>query len=189
ILKKVSGETIFCLLSASIIQDSLQGDLLKVIIFQDITERKQAELKVIEYSEKLEQSNSRLDQFAYIVSHDLKAPLRAISNLTQWLYEDLEKELNVENKKNLDLLKGRVMRIESLINGILEYSKIGRTKVDAEVVNVAVLIHEVLDLLVPPPHFKICIQGDMPVLNTPKVMLHQVFSNLISNAVKYNDKE
>src|SRR5690606_9702448 len=72
ILKKVSGETIFCLLSASIIQDSLQGDLLKVIIFQDITERKQAELKVIEYSEKLEQSNSRLDQFAYIVSHDLK---------------------------------------------------------------------------------------------------------------------
>ena len=178
---RANGDNIICSLSASIIPDTVSGDLLKVIILQDITERKRA-------AERLEKSNRDLDQFAYIVSHDLKAPLRAINNLAQWIYEDVGPVIGDDSRKNLELLRGRVLRMDALITGILEYSKIGRTKTTSGLVDVSALLAEILDLLSPPKHFRITIESNMPVLNTAKIMLLQVFSNLISNAIKYNDK-
>lgn len=178
---RANGENIICSLSASIIADTVSGDLLKVIIFQDITERKRA-------AERLEKSNRDLDQFAYIVSHDLKAPLRAINNLAQWIYEDVGPVIADDSRKNLEMLRGRVLRMDALITGILEYSKIGRTKTSSGLVDVSALLGEVLDLLAPPKHIGVVVETDMPVLNTSKIMLLQVFSNLISNAIKYNDK-
>ena len=181
-------QEIICSLSASIIPDSISGDILKVITLRDVTEKQKTEIKLQEYAARLERSNKELDQFAYIVSHDLKAPLRAIINLSQWLHEDLELSLSNENKKNLDMLKGRAFRMEALITGILEYSKIGRTKLQSESINVGELISEVLDSLIPPKHVKIT-TAEMPTVIAPRIPLFQIFSNLIGNAVKYNDKE
>jgi PAS domain S-box-containing protein len=182
------GDEIVCSLSASIIQDSIAGDLLKIIVIRDVTEREETERKLQEYAARLEKSNKELDQFAYIVSHDLKAPLRAIMNLSQWLQEDLEPTLSDDSKKNLDMLKNRTFRMEALITGILEYSKVGRSKIQAELVDVSVLISDVLESLIPPKHIKIE-TSKMPLLMAPKIMLFQIFSNLVGNAIKYNDKE
>lgn len=142
-----------------------------------------------EYTRTLEKSNKELDQFAYIVSHDLKAPLRAISNLSQWLKDDLGAALTGDNLTNLNMLMGRVRRMESLINGILEYSKIGRENTPAEMVDVSKLVEEVVEILSPPAHIRVEVGKSMPTLHTSRILMFQVFSNLISNAMKFNDKK
>jgi signal transduction histidine kinase len=140
------------------------------------------------YHRALEKSNKELDEFAHIVSHDLKAPLRAISNLSLWLQEDLGDSLTGDNRDNFSKLRNRVVRMEALINGILEYSRIGRQSVRSESIDVFLLVQEIVEILGPPANVKIHIQPDLPTLHGPKLLLIQVFSNLISNAIKYNDK-
>lgn len=136
----------------------------------------------------LENRNRELDQFSYVVSHDLKAPLRAIANLSEWLEEDLEDKLTEDTKKQMDLLRGRVHRMEALINGLLQYSRVGRIKGDLETVDVGTLLTQVLDSLDPPSEFTIKIEGEMPTLVTESLPLQQVFINLISNAIKHHDR-
>ena len=137
----------------------------------------------------LKNRNQELDNFAYVASHDLKAPLRAISNLATWLEEDLEQQISEENKEYLNLMRSRVDRMENLIQGLLEYSRIGRKKIPSQKINVEVLVSEVIDSLDPPPGFTITIKENMPTLNTEVIPLQQVFSNLISNAIKYHPQE
>lgn len=144
--------------------------------------------ELVRHSDQLKKQNDELNQFSYVVSHDLKAPLRAIFKLSQWIEEDLSAVMTEETKENMEILRGRVLRLESLINGLLEYSKIGRTNIIPEKTDVKLLLKEIIDLLSPPSHFAIHIQPDMPVFNTKKILLQQVFINLISNAIKYNDK-
>lgn len=164
-------------------------------ILRDITERiefekklKEKEEKLMEYSKELERSNKELDQFAYVTSHDLKAPLRAISNLVTWIEEDSKEKLDESIKTNMDLLKSRVKRMENLINGILEYSRIGRIKTTIEKIDFENMINEVIDSIDPPKSFKFEIQSGLPVFFAEKIRLEQVFSNLISNAIKHHDK-
>jgi len=137
---------------------------------------------------ELEAKNKELDQFAYVVSHDLKAPLRGIENASRWVEEDMGKELPANIQEYLMMMRIRVHRMENLINGILALSRIGRTKEVKEVVDVQQLLSEIIDLLAPPEHIKIQVSTQMPVLYTVRIQLQQVFSNLISNAIKYHDK-
>jgi len=153
----------------------------------DITESKIAEKKLKEYSSDLERINKELDQFAYVVSHDLKAPLRAINNLSQWIEEDLETVLEADTAKNFDLLRGRVSRMESLINGILEYSRAGRMKFSAESIDLNSFINDIIESLASSNKIKFHVQKNMPVISSERIVLEQVFANLISNAIKYND--
>ena len=136
----------------------------------------------------LQKKNQELDQFAYVVSHDLKAPLRAINSLAEWIAEDLP-ELDPDVRRNLDLMRGRVQRMENLINGILEYSRIGRKQLPQSEVNVTQLVQEVIDSLSPSGNVTIKVQPNMPEIKAEKILLLQIFSNLIGNAIKYNDKE
>jgi len=170
------------------IQDAESTVFFKIILVRDITDKDAAEQKLAEYTKRLEKNNKELSQFAYIVSHDLKAPLRAIANLSAWLKEDLGSSLLDENKKNMDMLNSRAIRLESLINGILEYSKIGREQILSERVDIYTLLSEVVEMLCPPENIQVQISDKMPVLDAPKIMLLQVFSNLIGNAIKYNNK-
>jgi signal transduction histidine kinase len=144
--------------------------------------------ELIRYSEQLKKQNEELNQFSYVVSHDLKAPLRAIFKLSEWIEEDSNEVISDESRKNMQTLRGRVFRMESLINGLLEYSKIGRKNIPYEKVDVKTMLKENIDLLNPPPHIEITIECDLPVIKTKKILLQQVFINLISNAIKYNDK-
>jgi PAS domain S-box-containing protein len=134
----------------------------------------------------LEASNRELDQFAYVASHDLKAPLRGIANLSQWIEEDIgAQNLSAETREHLSLLRGRVHRMEALIDGILQYSRAGRVREKPERVEVGKLVEEVVDLLAPPPSVRVEIAPDLPVLVAEKLPLQQVLQNLIGNAIKY----
>jgi len=155
---------------------------------RDIQMRKEAEIKMELYMRDLEKINKELDKFAYIVSHDLKAPLRAIANLSSWIEEDMGSHMGEEVKSNFDLLLGRVVRMEALIDGILAYSRISRQKNPRETVDVKQLVNQSIDLLGRPAGFEFNFTSDMPVIFTDKIKLQQVFMNLIGNAIKHNDK-
>jgi light-regulated signal transduction histidine kinase (bacteriophytochrome) len=137
----------------------------------------------------LERSNKELDQFAYVASHDLKAPLRGIANLTQWLEEDLGERVTGTSLEHMQLLKGRVARMEALIDGILAYSRAGRTRDKPERVDVGKLLSESIELLAPGDGIEIIVQPDMPTIETARVPLQQVFMNLLGNAIKHTKRE
>jgi signal transduction histidine kinase len=137
---------------------------------------------------ELQQVNTELKDFAYIVSHDLKAPLRAISSLTEWIIEDYEESFDEDGKEQLSLLKSRVTRMYQLLEGILRYSRIGRGQEEKEVLDLNELVSEVISALLPVEGFKISIIGDLPPIFADKTKIYQVFQNIISNAIKYNDK-
>ena len=160
-----------------------------VIIARDIRERKAAEAKQKELVTHLENSNKELKQFAYITSHDLKAPLRGISMLAQWILEDSEAVLSTESKNNLAMLTKRVRRLYSFLEGVLAYSKIGLSKELTFDIDLNDLVNEVVDLLSIPTHINLSIDSKLPVVTVAKTHMIQVFQNLISNAIKYNDKE
>ncbi len=134
----------------------------------------------------LKRRTQELDEFAYITSHDLKAPLRAIANLSQWLEDDIAEHLHGENLRQMQLLRERVERLEALINGLLEYSRAGRLHSEPEPVEVEALLTQVIDKFAPPTQFTIEILPGMPTLVTEGLPLQQVFAHLIGNAIKHH---
>lgn len=161
----------------------------------DIDDHKQAETALRERTQRLAQAtkaladrNRELDQFAYVTSHDLKAPLRGIGNLAQWIEEDLGDLATGDIRQQLDLLRGRVQRMEALIDGILQFSRVGRVRENIESVDVGALLTETVDLLTPPSTFTVDIGENMPTLVAERTRLQQVFQNLISNALKHHNR-
>ncbi|UCD50348.1 MAG: GAF domain-containing protein [Phycisphaerales bacterium] len=137
---------------------------------------------------ELRRSNKELQDFAYVTAHDLKAPLRGIGTLTDWIASDYADKFDAQGQEQLGLLKGRVSRMSELIDGILHYSEIGRTSKCREWVDLNKLLPEVIAQLVPPEDMEITIEDPLPELVIEKVRLIQVFQNLIGNAIKYMDK-
>jgi signal transduction histidine kinase len=137
---------------------------------------------------ELTKKNKELDQFAYVVSHDLKAPLRGISNIISWIEEDHVEQVTPEINRNLILIKGRTTRLENMINGLLEYARVGKTKKSIEAVPIQDVLNELIDLIVP-PGTSLVISKELPVIHAVKVHIEQVFANLLSNAVKYNSNK
>ena len=154
----------------------------------DISERKQAEKAIQRYTAELERSNRDLDQFAYSASHDLKAPLRAADQLAQWVMEDSGPSLSEESRRDLELMRKRLARMQHLLDDLLAYSRVGRTQQHPEVVDTAALVHEVVDLLALPAGFQVTV-APMPILTTSRAPLAQVFRNLLGNAVKHHHRE
>jgi PAS domain S-box-containing protein len=172
----------------------------RIIIIRDITDRQQAAAKLrakaaqmidlnnslTASNQSLLQTNNELDQFAYITSHDLKAPLRAIASLSEWIEEDLDKLMSPETRSQMHLLRSRVYRMQSLLNGLLEYAQAGRKQSLTTTVDVNRLLAKVVQSLAPPDTFAIIIESSMPVFNTRERPLQQVFSHLIDNAIRHH---
>ncbi|HLG38850.1 MAG TPA: ATP-binding protein [Chitinophagaceae bacterium] len=135
---------------------------------------------------ELQSRNAELDKFAYVVSHDLKAPVRGIHNVIKWIEEDLGNELSPQMKKYLDIIPQKTKRMEDLINGLLDYARI-RKKTEPEQTDVDELVSQIAEDIVP-ANYKVEIKN-LPVIFAEKIKLEQVFTNLISNSVKYSSRE
>lgn len=160
---------------------------------QDMTEdargaRSELEAKLVE----LEQSNSDLQKFAYVASHDLKSPMRAVHQLAAWIEEELEGVSGVENtevRKHLKQLMGRADRMQKLLDSLLTYATVGENQQELTSFESATCIREVIEFISPPEEIKIAIVGDMPRVFGEKPLFEQVISNLLSNAIKHSDSE
>ena len=178
---------------------ALAGDL-RSAIEAELAQRMKSELVQLRHLDalsgqpnrqrELERSNADLEEFAYAASHDLKAPLRAIGHLAQWIGEDLGTTANPDTIENLKLLQGRVMRLQSLLDGLLAYSRVGRqTDTTVEEVNIAELVSDIVALLAPPPSFIVACEANMPLLRTDRMPIEVVLTNLISNGLKHHDRD
>ena len=159
-----------------------------VVSHEDITARWLLEQQRAGLIAELQTANHELNEFAYVVSHDLKAPLRGISTLSSWLLEDCAEKLGPEGREQLGLIHSRVKRLSGLIDAILSYSRAGRSQVIRSLVDLHVLVRNTIDLLAPPPHVRVQIIDPLPLLSLHAVQAQQVFQNLLSNAIDFMDK-
>jgi PAS domain S-box-containing protein len=181
-----TGEIRDVAIKASLIE--VGGKKLLQGIFRDITENKKAELLKSQLLEQLGSANQELKDFAYVVSHDLKAPLRGIKTLTDWITTDYADKLDDNGRQQISLLTSRVDRMHNLIDGILQYSRIGRVQEEKAQINLNELVPEVIDTIAPPENITITIENELPTIEFEPTRITQVFQNLLSNAVKYMDK-
>lgn len=182
------------------IKNGADDYLIKGKIFRDVLERSiyyalerrkeqdRAKKKLAKLIEDLKSANKELKDFAYVVSHDLKAPLRAIKTLADWLVTDYTDKLDQDGKEQIDLLISRVDRMHKLIDGVLQYSRIGRKKDTPVYIDLNDLMPQIIDSLAPPDNIKIEIKNNLPAIFAEKSGIFRIFQNLLSNAVKYMDK-
>lgn len=166
-----------------------QGKLLTYDgLLQDITELKLAEQVQMQLLAEVEQTTEELKDFAYIASHDLKAPLRGISALAGWISADYGDKLGDEGRAQIGLLLTRVKRMHSLIDGVLQYSRLSRTKEKSVKVDLNEVVSEVVAELAPPENVEIVVGKTLPVITCGRNSIRQVFYSLLNNAVTFMDK-
>ena len=152
-----------------------------------VLEIEQTNIRLSVATRLLENRNRELDEFACIASHDLQAPLRGIANLTDWLSNDLEGNLPPENQQQIDLIQMRVLQMDTLIKGLLQYARVGRENIESTSINLSQAIAEAIETIAPGPNFQVHFPTDLPTITTQSLLLRQVFANLIGNAIKYHD--
>jgi PAS domain S-box-containing protein len=154
----------------------------------DITDRKLSELSLRDNNRRLERSNRDLEDFAYIASHDLKTPLSGIKSAALWLEEDL-RDLSDESQKLLGLMRSRINRMERLLDDLLTYSRVGRAETATSENNLADIFASIIEVLNPPAHIQVRVEGELSVVVSASAQLEQVLRNLINNAIKHHDKQ
>ena len=155
----------------------------------NLRERKEVEIKNTVLLKKLAKSNEELEEYAHIVSHDLKSPLRSISALNSWIKADNHgkfDELSLQNFKDID---NTLETMENLISNILEYSSINSNEEVNNAVDLNVLVEDLKTVLFVPENISINILNELPVVIGDKTKFQQLFQNLISNSIKFIDKE
>jgi signal transduction histidine kinase len=159
------------------------------VMFEDVTERHRLTAAVERHGRDLERSNRDLDDFAYVASHDLKAPLRDIHNLASWIAEDAAEVLPAASARHLALLRERITRMEGLLDDLLAYSRADRVRPPPEAFDVGAVIEAALRLVGPHEGFEIVVSGDLPTIHTPRVPFDQVIRNLVTNSIKHHDRK
>ena len=158
-------------------------------IQNDVTERIEFENERTQLMQRIMQSNEELNEFAHFISHDLRAPLRGIHSLATLLLKGQNTAKSSEDKEILNLMIYSVERMHNLIENLLEYARTGKTKDPIVDSPLADILDEIQSLLNPPDAITISYDRDLPSLTGQRTLITQVFQNLISNAIKYNDKE
>jgi light-regulated signal transduction histidine kinase (bacteriophytochrome) len=152
-------------------------------------ERDKIELKEsLKQYQKVDNINKELKEFVFIVSHDLKAPLRGIKTLANWILSDSSDKLGDEANEQMNLLLERVERMYGLIEGALQYSRANRTEGKQVQIDLNTFVPETINMVDPPKNITVTIENELPVIECEEVHVMQVFQNLVSNAIKYMDK-
>ncbi len=189
------GHIIWISVTGILRRDASGTPLYFISSIEDISHRKQAEftlqaqaVQLAETTALVELRNQELNRFSHTVSHDLKAPLRGISNLAGWISEDLSETVDPDILANLELMRSRVSRMDSLIDGLLNYAKVGNTEASLETFRVEQLLSEIVDSLSIPDRFVVELPAELPSITTHRVLLNQVLANLIGNAYKHHNR-
>ena len=153
------------------------------------TELSQANDHLAQHASELARSNKELDEFAYIASHDLKAPLRGIENLANFILEDAGEHMPDESRADMDVMKGRITRMNGLLDDLLAFSRVGRTEGKATDVDTGEIVEDIVGMLEIPEDFTIEAVSEMPTVHTPHAAIHTVFRNLIGNALKHRERD
>ena len=185
---KRDGGVIDVLLSATAVWSDDGQIVQSLAVIADVTAKKRAEDIAQAYTAALERSNKELDRFAYAVAHDLKSPLRAIDNLAMWVAESSQEVLPEKAMEDLVLLRSRVRRLESTLDGLLNYARIGRATAEPEPVDPVKLVREIVVHIGVPKGFVIEIDPSMPMVYTFKLALEQSLQNLLDNAIKHHHR-
>ena len=154
----------------------------------DVADQQALEAELARLKASFDKLNKEFGDFAYIVSHDLKAPLRGVKTIVEWIAADYSEALDEEGREQLAMLVNRVERMHNLIEGVLQYSRIGRIKEEIEAVDLNEAVAEVLDQQERPAAVQITVQPDLPVVQAEPARIRQAFVHLIDNAVKFMDK-
>ncbi|MBX2817804.1 MAG: PAS domain S-box protein [Saprospiraceae bacterium] len=188
-IKTLRGESKTVHINASLIRDEQHKPIAAQGIVRDITELMQLQKQKEELLESLGRSNEELSDYAHVVSHDLKSPLRSIDALVTWILDDNKETLDETTLANFDLIKQTLEKMEQLISGILEYAS--ATSMDQKMlaVNVSDLIHGSIQMLHVPPGIQIEVDSGLPQVMCHPTKIQQVFQNLIGNAIKYMDSD
>lgn len=188
-VKNKKGELRYWLVSGAPNYD-LEGNLIGSIgINFDITEIKNLQIQKGKLLSQLEKSNDELQEYAHVVSHDLKSPLRSINALVSWLKSDNKDNFDKVSLQNLSLIETTIEKMDNLISDVLAYSSIGSENTEQFDVDLNILIEELIQFLYKPDHVKIHVINTLPVVMGDKIKLQQLFQNLMSNAIKFIDKE
>lgn len=180
------------LLEIDIALRSEQTEVGKVIVVsvRDLSNIRRYEKEIIRRNEHLQLINIELEKFAHIVSHDLKSPLKQVKALSDLLLMEFSEEKQQNIVDILQHLRGSVESMERLIHGILEYSELGRSKdLQQSEVNLNQIVQEIKQLVSIPDTFTLEIPDKLPIIKANPIKILQVMMNLITNAIKYNDKE
>jgi len=168
-----------------------KSEMYLIGVIRDITSAKEAQNKLMHYTKALERSNKELDDFAYIASHDLKEPLRGLFNHATFLLEDYQDKLDADGVHKLHRLSYLAQRMERLVNDLLYFSRLGRQDLAIQPTDINEVIHDIantLDLFLEERHAHIVIPKPLPTVTCDKIRITEVFRNLITNAIKYNNK-
>ncbi|OCB78476.1 PAS domain S-box protein [Flavobacterium crassostreae] len=167
-----------------------EGRIIKYFaIEEDITAQKLLETQKENLIHDLAKTNKELEDYAQIVSHDLKSPLRSINSLISWIKEENETNFEAQTIKYFSLIEHKVEKMDHLIEGILTYSKIDKEATRREKVNTHEIVSSIIDIIHVPEHISITIQNPLPIIKADRFRIQQLFQNLIGNAVNYIDKE
>ena len=188
-VKNKKGEKRYWLISTAPNYDVKGKKTGSVGIHLDITQIKELEKQKEQLLSNLEKQNEQLNEYAHIVSHDLKSPLRNISALLSWTKEDFRDKLGEESLTNLNLMQNKVEKMDHLIENILKYSSIESDILNEEKINLNQLIETIVEMIYIPEHVSVKIKSDLPTIKADKTRIQQLFQNLIGNAVNYIDKE
>lgn len=185
VLRRPDGTT--TALEVSMVAIDVDSGRLLLITMVDLTERLAARAALEAYAAELERSNRDLDDFANVASHDLKAPLRAVIKLAAFIEEDAGEQMPEESLADLRLLRSRAERLDNLLAGLLDYSRVGRTAVLPELLEPTPTIIELADLYVPEERFDFVVEGHLPAVYAPRAAFYLVMRNLVMNSVKHHD--
>ncbi|MCO6149183.1 PAS domain S-box protein [Flavobacterium sp. NRK1] len=165
------------------------GEISKFFAIQeDVTDKKKLEDEREELVASLKKSNNDLEQYAQIVSHDLKSPLRSINTLISWIKEENGEMLTDQANNYFDLIEGKIEKMDHLIQGILTYSKIDNRDSNSEIINVDEIVTNIINIIDIPDHIAISICKKLPSISADRFRIQQLFQNIIGNAVNYIDK-
>ncbi|MBL4643951.1 MAG: PAS domain S-box protein, partial [Flavobacteriaceae bacterium] len=151
--------------------------------------KQKAEKEKEQVLKDLRKSNTELNDFAHVVSHDLKSPLRSMNALISWMQEDYSEFLKEVEDTHFEMLIKKIDKMDHLINGILKYASVDKIQKQVKNIHLNTIVKDILETIFIPSHIRIEVKKELPIVKGDKFRLQQLFQNLLSNAIKYIDKD